>query len=65
VSEFDPAALFERLGQAGVDYVVIRGWAVNAHGHRRLTGDLDICPDPAPANLKRLARLLSELHATT
>jgi hypothetical protein len=63
VSDFDPQALFERLGRAGVDYVVIGGWAVNAHGHRRLTGDLDICPDPDPANLRRLAGVLAELHA--
>jgi hypothetical protein len=63
VSDFDPEALFARLGAAGVDYVVIGGWAVNAHGHRRLTGDLDICPDPDPKNLGRLARLLADLHA--
>lgn len=63
MSDFDPQALFERLGQAGIDYVVVGGWAVNAHGHRRLTGDLDICPDPDPENLRRLAILLGELHA--
>jgi hypothetical protein len=63
VSEFDPAALFRRLHEAGVRYVVIGGWAVNAHGHRRFTGDLYICPDPGPDNLRRLAALLVELHA--
>lgn len=63
MSELDPQALFQRLGQAGVEYVVVGGWAVNAHGHRRLTGDLDICPDPDPENLRRLAGLLAELHA--
>jgi len=63
VPDFDPRALFERLAAAGVEYVVVGGWAVNAHGHRRLTGDLDICPDPDRANLARLAGLLAELHA--
>jgi hypothetical protein len=63
VSDFDPQALFARLAGAGVDFVVIGGWAVNAHGHRRLTADLDICPDPDPSNLRRLASLLAELHA--
>ncbi|HEX8052093.1 MAG TPA: hypothetical protein VF517_03810 [Thermoleophilaceae bacterium] len=63
MSDFDPQGLFERLGGAGIDYVVIGGWAVNAHGHRRLTADLDICPSPARDNLERLARLLAELGA--
>lgn len=63
MTDFDPAALFKRLDEAGVDYVVIGGWAVNAHGHRRLTGDLDICPDPAEENLERLAGLLRVLNA--
>jgi hypothetical protein len=63
VSDFDPAALFRRFHQAGVRYIVIGGWAVNAHGHRRFTGDLDICPDPSPENLHRLASLLADLHA--
>ena len=43
--------------------MIIGGWAVNAHGHRRYTGDVDICPDPALENLERLAGLLSELNA--
>jgi hypothetical protein len=47
----------------GVRYVVIGGWAVNAHGHRRFTGDLDICPDPDPDNLQRLADALRALSA--
>ncbi len=63
MSELDPKALFGRLADARVEYVVIGGWAVNAHGHRRLTGDLDICPQPDRANLERLARLLVELNA--
>lgn len=63
MSDFDPAALFQRLHEEEVRYVVIGGWAVNAHGHRRFTGDLDICPDPAPDNLSRLAQALRVLNA--
>jgi hypothetical protein len=63
VSEFDPRSLFQRLHEAGVAYVVIGGWAVNAHGHRRFTGDLDICPDPRLENLTRLALLMRNLNA--
>ena len=61
--QFDPQRIFERLHEAGVRHVIIGGWAVNAHGHRRYTGDVDICPDPALENLVRLAGLLSELNA--
>lgn len=58
---FDPAALFRRLHGAGVRYVVVGGFAVIAHGVQRSTKDLDICPEPDPANLARLASLLAEL----
>jgi hypothetical protein len=60
----DPAALFRRLHEAGVRYVVVGGFAVIAHGVQRATADLDICPDPDPANLGRLARLLADLDTT-
>jgi len=60
----DPAALFGRLHQAEVRYVVIGGFAVIAHGVQRSTADLDICPDPDPENLTRLASLLRDLGAT-
>jgi hypothetical protein len=61
---FDAAELFARLHQANVRYVVIGGFAVIAHGAQRYTKDLDICPDPDPENLTRLAHLLGELGAT-
>ncbi len=59
----DAAALFRRLHEAGVEHVVIGGFAVIAHGVIRGTKDLDICPDPAPASLERLAGLLVDLDA--
>ena len=57
----DVAELLRRLGRAGVAHVLIGGLAVNAHGVIRATKDVDICPDPDPANLKRLASLLAEI----
>ena len=57
----DPAELLRRLAGAGVDYVLIGGLAVNAHGVIRSTKDVDICPAPDPANLGRLADLLRDL----
>src|SRR5262245_65070261 len=34
--------LVKRLERAGIPYAVMGGMAVNAHGHRRTTGDLDV-----------------------
>lgn len=44
-------------------HVVVGGFAVNAHGYLRTSEDLDIVPDPEPANLARLASLLRDLGA--
>lgn len=53
--------LLERLVAADVRFVLIGGLAVNAWGHVRGTRDLDLVPDPARANLDRLADLLEAL----
>jgi hypothetical protein len=47
-----------------VEYVIIGGFAVAAHGHPRATKDVDICPNPKRANLRRLAAALEDLEAT-
>lgn len=60
---FDLSLLLETLSRHRVDYVVIGGVAVQVHGHRRTTMDLDLTPDPAPENLRRLATALEELDA--
>lgn len=52
-----------QLAKAEVRFVVIGGLAMRAQGSTRLTEDLDICYDPEPENLHRLAQLLSEWHA--
>lgn len=57
----DIGELLRRLDGAGVNYVLVGGLAVNAHGVIRSTQDVDICPSPDPANLRRLAALLQHL----
>lgn len=46
-----------------VDFIVIGGFAVAAHGYVRATKDIDICPNPKKDNLARLAEALKELEA--
>jgi hypothetical protein len=53
--------LLRRLVAAGIDFVVIGGVAVGAHGVVRGTKDLDLCPSPSRENLGRLASLLRDL----
>jgi len=59
----DLSSLLQALAHHSVDYVVIGGVAVQVHGHRRTTMDLDLVPDPAPDNLLRLSAVLKELEA--
>lgn len=58
-----PEPLLSTLVDRQVDFIVIGGYAVAAHGHVRATKDIDICPDPSEANLQRLADALAELEA--
>lgn len=46
------------LNAHGVDYLVVGGYALAAHGHPRYTGDLDIWYHNKPANLTRLESVL-------
>lgn len=58
-----PLTLLTRLAEARVDFVVIGGFAVIAHGHIRTTRDLDITYSTEPANLDALGRVLVDLDA--
>lgn len=58
----DYQALIERLATAGVDFLIVGGVAVVAHGYPRFTRDLDICYARDPANLDRLAAALAPLN---
>jgi Nucleotidyltransferase of unknown function (DUF6036) len=59
----DAREILRVLGKHQVDYVVIGGLAVQAHGHTRTTQDVDLVPEPDPANLERLGSALTELQA--
>ena len=59
----NPEPLLRALHEADVRHIIIGGFAVNAHGVIRPSKDLDIVPDPEPANLRRLASLLRDLEA--
>lgn len=59
----DPERIFAALDAHKVEYVVVGGIAVQAHGHVRMTNDVDLMPSPAPENLERLAAALIELDA--
>jgi hypothetical protein len=64
VSPLDASGLLAALNNAEVDFVVIGGFAVSAHGYPRATKDLDIVPAPDTENLERLAAVLQKLNAT-
>jgi hypothetical protein len=59
----NPEPLLRALHDAGVQHIIIGGFAVNAHGVIRPSKDLDIVPDPDVDNLRRLAALLAEIDA--
>jgi hypothetical protein len=59
----DLAGLLRALVGAEVRFVVIGGIAVAAHRVVRATEDVDIVPDPDPANLERLGDVLAAQDA--
>ena len=56
-------AILETLASFRVEFLVVGGVAVQAHGYLRGTGDLDIVPRPTLLNLSRLGEALAELEA--
>lgn len=59
----DPRTVLEVLVRHGVDFTVIGGVAVIAHGHPRNTRDIDFVAATDRLNLERLAAALRELNA--
>jgi hypothetical protein len=55
--------LAKTLAQHDVAFVLIGGFAVTLHGYIRTTKEIDIVPDPGPANMSRLWDALSTLEA--
>lgn len=54
--------LLERLVNAGVDFVIIGGFAGVVYGCTYVTQDIDICCDFSPSTLLGLQRAISDLH---
>lgn len=52
--------LLELFNAHGVEYVIVGGYALAAHGAPRTTGDLDLWVNPTPENAGRILRALQE-----
>jgi hypothetical protein len=48
----------ELLNAEGVEYLVVGGYALAAHGHPRYTGDIDFWVRPSAQNVDRLLTVL-------
>ncbi len=58
-----PLDLLAALRRHDVEFVVIGGYSLAAHGYVRATKDVDVVPEPNRANLSRLLAALDELDA--
>ncbi|GAB2453597.1 hypothetical protein GCM10011375_00660 [Hymenobacter qilianensis] len=56
--------LLRLFQEIGVEYVVVGGYAVIAHGFPRTTGDLDILVRPSTANARRVVQALERFGYT-
>ena len=54
-------SIFEALGKAGVEYLIVGGVAVNLYGYNRFTGDIDILLALTPKNLEKMDKLMRKL----
>lgn len=61
-AELDAASLLAALHDGGVEFIIVGGLAVGAHGYPRATKDIDIVPGPSTDNLRRLAAVLADLE---
>ena len=59
----DATTLLRTLVEHEVDFVVVVGLAVAAHGYPRATKDVDVVPGPDSANRRRLYEALRSLDA--
>jgi hypothetical protein len=62
-TEFQPAAVVDRLSRHRVRYVVIGGLAAALRGSPSITQDVDVCFARDGENLVRLVEALREAHA--
>lgn len=57
-------ALFQALNVAKIRYLVVGGVAVNLHGHRRFTADVDILLALDSQNLQTMTEIMHEMGYT-
>jgi hypothetical protein len=50
----------ELLNRYKVEYLIVGGYAVIAHGYPRFTGDLDVWVNPTPSNARKIILVLKE-----
>jgi hypothetical protein len=58
----DFPSLLRRLVDAGVDFVIVGGYAGVVHGCTLVTQDVDICCSFSPGNLLALQKAIADLH---
>ncbi len=59
----DYVDMLKCLNKAGVDYILVGGWAVNMYGYIRATVDLDIWILADSENAKKVYRAVAEFGA--
>lgn len=59
---FDPVPILRQLIASAVDFVVIGGLAMRAHGSAHITEDLDVCYGRTDENMAALTAALAPIH---
>lgn len=58
----DLRTLLQRLADAGIDFVLVGGYAAMLHGSSLLTRDLDVCAILEPGALEKLRDAFRDAH---
>ena len=58
----DLQRLLQRLDDAGVEFVLVGGYAAILHGSSLLTRDVDVCAVLSPRTIERLRDAFREIH---
>jgi predicted nucleotidyltransferase len=59
---FDADAMVRQLTEQQVEFIVVGGLAMIAHGSAYVTKDLDVCYHRTPANIAALAAAVAPIH---
>jgi len=58
----DLQRLLQRLDDAGIEFVLVGGYAAMLHGSSLLTRDVDVCAALTPHNIEKLREAFRDLH---